>query len=310
MKRIFLLCLLIAMSPGCGSEKNPKEHTDEHHDEAEVIHLKEESQEMIGLEFIKTQKAPLTSSVEVVGEIAQETESVVHITPSQPGTLKSISVKLGEVVEEGTLLCTIVTREGMELEIASSSHGIVLAQYAKEGDAVDTITSMMTIANPDLLRASFNVYEKDLAGIQVGQKVVVQSIAYPEKEFEGEVVFISPSVDEKTRAVKIRVNVKNEEHLLKFGMFVTGEILVPISEEVLTLPHSALQTIEGKSVVFVVNKDEPNEFVMKEVPLGRKTSQQIEILGGLSEGEEVVGKGSFYLKSERLKGELEEGHAH
>ena len=310
MKRLLLLCLMIAMSPGCGSEKGPKEHSDEHHDEEGVVHLKEESQKMIGLEFVKAQKAPLTSSVEVVGEVAQETESVVHITPPQPGTLKSISVKLGTVVEEGTFLCKIVTKEGLELEITSPSHGIVLAQYAKEGDAVDNITSMMTIANPDLLRASFNVYEKDLAGIQVGQKVLVKSIAYPDKEFEGEVVFISPSVDEKTRAVKIRVNVKNEEHLLKFGMFVTGEILVPISGEVLTLPHSTIQTVEGKSVVFVPKKDEPNEFVMKEVQLGRRTAGQIEILSGLAEGEEVVGKGSFYLKSELLKGELEEGHAH
>ena len=194
--------------------------------------------------------------------------------------------------------------------MASPGHGIVLAQYAKEGDLVDTLTSIMTIANPDLLRTSFNVYEKDLAGIEVGQKVLVKTIAYPNKEFEGEIGFISPSVDEKTRAVKIRVNVKNEEHLLKFGMFVTGEILVPISEEVLTLPHSAIQTIEGKSVVFVPKKDEANEFVMKEVPLGRRTADQIEILSGPAEGEEVVGKGSFYLKSELLKGELEEGHAH
>jgi cobalt-zinc-cadmium efflux system membrane fusion protein len=265
---------------------------------------------MIGLEWVTVRSEPLRSSVEVVGEIAQETENVTHVTCPERGTLKSVLVKLGEVVEKGTPLCRVQTKAGTELEVTSPGHGIVLAQYSKEGELVDTLTSVMTIANPDLLRASFNVYEKDLAGIKVGQKVIVKSIAYPEREFDGEVIFISPSVDEKTRAVKIRVDVKNEEHLLKFGMFVTGEILVPISDEVLILPHNAIQSVEGKSVVFIPSIDAPDEFVMKEVQTGRKTATQMEIVGGVTGGEKVVGKGSFYLKSELLKGELEEGHAH
>jgi Cu(I)/Ag(I) efflux system membrane fusion protein len=168
----------------------------------------------------------------------------------------------------------------------------------------------MTIANPDILRASFNVYEKDLAGIKLGQKVLVKSIAYPDRIFEGEIVFISPAVDENTRAIKIRVDVKNEEHLLKFGMFVTGDIVVPVSEPVLTIPEVAIQEIEDVPVVFVPSKEEKDEFNVQKVKPGQTVEEQVEILSGLSEGEEIVGKGSFYLKSELLKGELEEGHAH
>ena len=309
MIRILLLCLVIAMTPGCGCGKKSGER-EGHHEEPAAVHLKEESQKMIGLEIIQVQKNELLSKIEVVGEIAKETEQVAHITCPERGILKSYPAKLGEVVEKGTPVCMIETKTGATLEIPSPIHGIVLAQYLKPGDSVDSTTSIVTIADPDLLRASFNVYEKDLAGISVGQKVLVKSIAYPDKTFEGELVFISPSVDEKTRTIKIRVNVNNEEHLLKFGMFVTGEILVPISEEVLTLPHEAVQEVKGHSVVFVSRADEKDEFFVKEVQVGRITEEQVEILSGVAEGGEVVGKGSFYLKSELLKGELEEGHAH
>ena len=304
--RMFLLCLFIAMMPGCGCGKRAAEEIGEHHEDAGVVHLKQESQKMIGLELVSVEKKPLQSVLEVVGEIAQETENVIHVTSPEPGILKTLMPKLGEVVEKGTPLCVIQTKTVPALEIPSPIHGIVLAQYLKMGDAVDSLTSIMTIANPDLLRASFNVYEKDLSGIKMGQKVSVKSIAYPSKAFEGEIVFISLSVDEKTRTIKIRVDVKNDDHLLKFGMFVTGQINIPMSEPVLTLPESALQNIKGKLTAFIPKEDVPGEFLMKEVRVGRTVDEQVEILDGLSENEKVVGKGSFYLKSELLKSELEE----
>ena len=300
-----VLCLGLALLPGSGCETRKGEPQEE----PGVVRLKEESQKIIGLEFVTTERRKLESAIEVVGEIAKETENTVHLTSPESGTLKSYLRSLGETVEKGTPVCVIETKAGQPVEIPSPGHGIVLAQYLKPGDPVDPLTSILTLADPDLLRASFNVYEKDLAGIETGQKVWVKSIAYPEKEFEGKILFISPSVDEKTRTIKIRVDVKNEEHLLKFGMFVTGEILVSVSEEVITLSEEAVQQVEGKSAVFIPLEGKRDEFVIKEVRVGRKAGERTEIIAGLSEGDRVAGKGSFYLKSELLKGNLEEGHA-
>ncbi len=313
MIRILLLCFMIATLSGCGGcGKSGEEHAGEHPENAEgmeTVHLKEESQKMVDLEFVTVKKEPLFASLKVVGEIAQETENVSHVTPSESGLLRSFLKQVGETVEKGTPLCVIQTKTGETMEIASPAHGIVLAQYVKPGEKVDNLTSMMTIADPDLLRVSFNVYEKDIAGIKLGQKVIVESIAYPNQEFKGEIVFVSPSVDVDTRAIKIRVDVKNEEHLLKFGMFVTGKILAPITEKTLVLPDEAIQEVEGKNVVFVPKEGEADEFLLKEIKKGMASEEKTQILMGLEEGQSVVGKGSFYLKSELLKGELEEGHA-
>lgn len=286
------------------------DHGHGHEGHGEEVHLKIESQEMIGLEFAEAKKTPLLASVEVFGEAARDSENTVHVTSERAGEIKKISVAIGAVVEKGTALCSVQDRDGTVHEMVSPSHGVVMAVYVKEGDTVDEVSSIMTIVDPDVMKAGFNLYEKDLDGVSPGQQVKVKTVAYPEKEFTGEIVYISPQIDMKTRAVKLRVDIANEEHLLKFGMYLTGEILIPLSGHALVVPEEALQTIEGSMVVFVPEGGEKEAFLIREVKAGRSTGGVVEILEGLSEGEIIVGKGSFYLKAEMQKGELGHGHAH
>lgn len=290
-------------------EETGRDEHGEHHDDAGV-HLGSRSQEIVGLKVIKTKKMPLFSGIEVVGDIAQDTENVKHITAPAAGTLQSTKVGVGDVVENGTLLAEMVASDGQSLAITSPLHGIVMAKYARDGEPLNVISSILTIADPDLLRASFNVYEKDLAGLKPGLKVIVKSMAYPDEEFEGKIVFVSPQVDVKTRAIRVRANIKNEKHLLKFGMYVSGKILVPVSDETVVLPEEAVQEIKGQTVVFTPNSAKKDAFELREIKIGKKAPGFVEVLAGLEEGEDVVGQGSFYLKSELLKGELGHGHAH
>ncbi len=309
MKKIFCLWILVLVIQGCsGENKEPLKEIE--HAEEGAVHLSPESQKLIELEIVRVGKQPFQTFIETSGEIAKETENMVHVTSPESGILKNYLKEIGETVEKEAPLATVATRNGKALQLLSSGHGVIMAQYVKPGDAVDNLTSIMTVADPDLLRASFNVYEKDIGLIKTGQKVIVLSSAYPNNEFAGEMVFISPSVDDATRTIKIRVNVKNEDHLLKFGMFVTGKIEVTSGDLVLVLPHDAIQTIEGKTIAFVQDENEPNEFQMREIKIGRQSDNQVEVLSGLKDGDQVAGKGSFYLKSELLKEELSEGHGH
>ncbi len=309
MKKLLWLWILALVIQGCGGE-NKTAHKETEHAEEGTIHLSPESQKLIDLEIVRVNKQPFQTFIESAGEIAKETENMAHITSSEPGILKNYLKEIGETVEKETPLAIVETRSGKVLQLVSSGHGVIMAEYVKPGEAVDNLTSIMTVADPDLLRASFNVYEKDIGLIQTGQKVMVLSSAYPNKEFEGQMVFISPSVDEATRTIKIRVNVKNEEHLLKFGMFVTGKIEVATGDSVLVVPHDVIQTIEGKTTAFVQDEKEPNEFQMREIKIGRQSDNRVEVLSGLKDGDQVAAKGSFYLKSELLKEELSEGHGH
>lgn len=316
MRHLIIILFMAAALQGCGGDPHEKhvghdDHDDHdtHAEESGVVHIKPEFQTMINLQFETATKGQLTSSMEVVGELAQETDQVVHVTSNREGVLETYWVDLGATVEVDTPLCQLRSKEGETITLKAQGHGTVLAKYLKVGDRVDTLTSIMTIADPDLMRAGFDIYERDLSKVTLGQSVRVKSAAYPDKVFEGKIVFISPRVDSKSRTIKIRVDVENEEHLLKFGMFVTGEIQVPTDKEVLFVPGKAIQQINSETVVFVP-ADEEDEFLVREVKIGREINGKVEVLSGLSAGDRIVSEGSFYLKSELLKGEFGDGHNH
>jgi len=296
-KWLFLLIPLLVI--GCGEKK--QEVLPE--PEVPVVVMKKETQGSIGLQTAKVEKKKLVSFLEVYGSIAQDTENTVHVAPKEKCVLKKMKVAVGQTVDEKTPIAVIETPSG-EQDLLSPCHGIVISQYVKEGDSVDPLTSVVTIANPDIMRASFDVYEKDLSKIQLDQKVQATTAAYPGKIFEGKVVFISPRVDENTRTIKIRVDVENKEHLLKFGMFVNGRILRESEEEFLIVSQAAIQNMEDGDTVFVVKNEET--FEVRAVETGVQTDTESVIAKGLNDGEVIVTQGSFILKSELLKSEMGE----
>lgn len=301
IQRLCLLILIAIVIASAGCDKAPKETGHDEH-APKMIRLAKEVQESAGLSLREVQEKKLASYLEVYGSIAQDTENTVHVTSKEEGILKTLKVSEGDTVEEGSALAVFQASTGLQ-EIHSPTHGIVLARYLKEGERVDTVTSILTIANPDVMRASFDVYEKDLGFVSLGQKVMVTSMAYRGKEFGGKVVFVSPRVDEATRTVKIRVDVQNgEDHLLKFGMFVTGKIARESEKGSLVIPAESLQIVEEQPVVFVKTGEEI--FEVRHVRKGRETDEEIEILEGIQKGERIVANGSFILKSELMKSKL------
>lgn len=298
MKRwLFLLIPLLVF--GCGEKK----HEAPSEPEVPVVMMKKEIQESVGLQTAKVEMRKLISYLEVYGSIAQDTENTAHVAPQEKCVLKKLNVAVGQTVDEKTLVAIVQTLSG-DQEILSPCHGIVISQYVKEGDSIDPLTSIVTIANPDVMRGSFDIYEKDLNKIQLSQTVQVTTAAYPDKVFDGKVVFISPRVDENTRTIKIRVDVENEEHFLKFGMFVNGKIMRESEQEFLIVPRAAIQNMENGDQVFVLKNEET--FEVRAVETGAQTDKESAIVKGVSEGETIVTQGSFVLKSEILKSELGE----
>jgi multidrug efflux pump subunit AcrA (membrane-fusion protein) len=301
-KIIFILAIPVFLFSGCG-EKHHEEHHEEHQ---RAVEMKRDIQESIGLTTAPAEKKKIIADVDVYGVIAQDTENTMHVSPKTSCVLKSLKVEVGQTVDEKSPIATVETEAGMQ-DILSPCHGVVISKYVKEGEKIDSLTSIVTIANPDVLRASFDVYEKDLSAIKLDQNVKVTTVAYPEKTFVGKVVFISPRVDDQTRTIKIRVDIENKEHLLKFGMFVTGRIEKEAEMETIVVPLESVQTIDSGKVVFVKTGEET--FLVKEVKVRQQTEYEAAITEGLNEGEIVVVKGSFILKSELQKEELG-GHDH
>jgi Cu(I)/Ag(I) efflux system membrane fusion protein len=110
------------------------------------------------------------------------------------------------------------------IQINSPQAGIVIEKAVNEGDYVQTGSTIYTVADLEHLWVLLDAYESDLPWLRYGQEVEIQTEAYPGEVFHGLVAFIDPTLDSRTRTVKIRVNAENPNGLLKPGMFVRGTV--------------------------------------------------------------------------------------
>ncbi|MFI4911727.1 MAG: efflux RND transporter periplasmic adaptor subunit [Sedimentisphaeraceae bacterium JB056] len=108
--------------------------------------------------------------------------------------------------------------------IYSPSSGIVIDKNAVEGMYVKTGTRIYTVADMTKVWAKLDAYESDMEWLRYGQKVKFTTVSYPGQEFEGVVSFIDPILDERTRTVKLRLDVDNSDGRLKPGMFIKAVV--------------------------------------------------------------------------------------
>jgi cobalt-zinc-cadmium efflux system membrane fusion protein len=188
--------------------------------------------------------------------------------------------------------------------------GTVIEKHIVLGELIKPEDKPYTIADLSHLWIQLDVYEKDLNWVNTGKEVSIKVDAYPDARFKGTVTYISDILDESTRTAKARVELKNSDYKLKPGMFATAEISAPSMEtsDVVSIPVSAIQQIRSKPSVFVV--EDENAFELRELELGKRAGDYVQVVDGVEPGETVVTTGGFYLKSLILKEEMGEGHAH
>ena len=188
--------------------------------------------------------------------------------------------------------------------------GTVIEKHIVLGELIKPEDKPYTIADLSRLWIQLDVYEKDLGWLSTGKEVTIKVDSFPDAQFKGTITYISDILDQSTRTAKARVEIENPDHKLKPGMFSTAWISTPSAEtkEVISIPVSAIQQINGKPSVFIVRGEDRFELI--EVEQGMESEDFVEVMNGLKPGEMVVTTGGFYLKSLLLKEEMGEGHSH
>lgn len=189
------------------------------------------------------------------------------------------------------------------LLIKSPINGFIVERNIVIGQSVDATTNAFKINNTSTVWIDGQLYEKDLNKINKKTKVVFTSTAYPNEKFDGSIIYIGQSIDEKSRTLLIRGEFINGKNQLKPQMF--GELKIPLGESAMAIiiPDEAVIKEAGLTYVFVQITD--TTFEQRIVHTGSVIDNFIEIKDGLKEGEIVATKGVFYLKSELKKEELE-----
>jgi len=193
--------------------------------------------------------------------------------------------------------------------------GRITQKHLTLGELVRPSSNLFTVADLSRVWVWIDVYERDLAGVHLKDKVQVRVEAYAERVFSGEVAYISDQVDRQTRAVRARLDVQNTDGALKPGMFARVRLTDPHTEggkgarrQALAVPASAVQRQGKKHIAFVTLGD--RRFGRRGVVLGVQADGYVEVRSGIKAGEEVVTRGAFILKSELAKGAMGAGHSH
>ncbi len=192
-------------------------------------------------------------------------------------------------------------------EITAPFSGTIVKKHITLGEKTNDNNAVFTVADLSSVWVYLTVYQKDLDTVKVGQPVIIRA----ERNQDGtksKIDFVSPVVEESTRTATARVVLDNSKGTWRPGSFVTGEIMLSEFEVKIAVPRTALQVVEDKNVIFVKTND---GFEPRQVTIGRKDKEQVEILDGLDRGERYISKGGFTLKSELERSSLEGGgHAH
>ncbi len=182
--------------------------------------------------------------------------------------------------------------------------GTVVEKHITQGEALAADAEAFALADLSTVWVDLSIYQKDMALVREGQEVSVSAGDHSER---GKISYVRPIVGESTRTATARVVLPNPHGEWKPGMFVNGLVSVDAQEVPVVVPESALQEIDGNTVVFVQTTE---GFEPRPVEVAAQNTDQVAIASGLAPGERYVASGGFALKAQLQKGEMGDGHGH
>ena len=192
---------------------------------------------------------------------------------------------LGASIRSSEATMKLANRELRDTEIRAPFDGFVEKRLVNLGELVKAQMPVMVVVRLDPLKVIAEIPEKMAPWIHPGLEAELQVDAYRDKKFTGKVSRISPGVNATTRAFAFEALVPNSDSVLKPGTFARVHIESGKVDEVLTLPYAALQYRYGVNRVFVVNGD---KLAMRELTVGERMGDRIEVVTGVKAGERVA----------------------
>ncbi|MCI0734569.1 MAG: efflux RND transporter periplasmic adaptor subunit [Methylococcaceae bacterium] len=189
------------------------------------------------------------------------------------------------------------TRRGGNLtrfEVRAPISGSIVQKAVATGETLKEDTDIFTVADLATVWAIITVYPKDLGIIQIGQQAIIKATAF-EAEGAGTVSYIGALVGEQTRTAQARVTLSNPKRVWRPGMFVEVELATEEVQVPVAVSADAIQSVRDWSVVF---GRYGQFFEARPLELGRSDGRMVEVLNGLSAGEQYAAGNSFAIKAE------------
>ena len=182
------------------------------------------------------------------------------------------------------------------LTFRSPVNGIVTEKKAVQGMRFMPGEALYQVTDLSSVWAVADVFEQDIAWVKPGAKAKVKINAYPDKSFEGTISYVYPTLKAETRTIPVRIDLPNPNNQLKPGMFAQLELPTAAKGAVVTVPNSAVIDSGTRQIVLVQARE--GRFEPRDVKLGARSDERIEVLDGVREGEQVVVAANFLIDAE------------
>lgn len=246
-----------------------------------------------GIRTAASGSAVLHEYINLYGRIRADAAGVRAVTARFPGILKSVSAQVGDSVTAGQTLATIESNESLQVyAVTAPISGSITQRAANPGELTGT-GALFEIADFSKVWAELSVFPRDRPLLRPGQSNAITATD-GSASGEGVIAYISP-VGSASQALTARVVLDNRAGLWIPGQFVSARVAIAERSVALAVPQTALQELDGESVVFVV---EGERYLARTVTLGRRDAVHAEVLDGLEPGTPIVVGNSYLLKAD------------
>lgn len=258
-----------------------------------------------GIELHKAAPGVLKDSLRLNGVIQPNQEALVQVTPRFPGIVKDVRKRTGDRVNKGDLLATVESNQSLTTyELKAPIAGTLIDRQASLGEYASEQKPAFIIADLATVWVDFSVFRRDTKNVRLGDTIMID-VEDGSPAIEAKISYLSPVGSSDTQSALARATVPNPDMRLRPGFFVTGKLLLSARPASIAVKTSALQTLENRTVVFVRSGE---KFEARDVEVGDRDAEHVEILFGLIEGDVYAGKNSFVVKAELGKGTAAHEH--
>jgi cobalt-zinc-cadmium efflux system membrane fusion protein len=262
----------------------------------------------IGLQIHEAEGGQVSRSVVFPAEIKLNRDRSAAVSPRYASIVRQVFAEIGDAVKKGDVLASLENRETLAVYTVSAPlDGIVVSKHVSIGESAGEERVLYEVADLSSVWADISIFPQYRHQIEKGQRVLLS--ASDGHCVETAIEYISPLVATDTRTLQARCVLEGAADDFTPGAFVRAEVAVETVEADVRVEKDAVQTLEGRPVVFIADEQ---DFESRDVELGLSDRRFVEIKAGLAPGEKYVAKGAFELKAEMVTSGLDPhaGHGH
>jgi len=281
------------------------EEDEEHEEISDKITLEQDYADNAGIKDTSAQAGEINQTLTLYGKTVIDASKVSQVRARFAGMIKKLTHNVGDKVAKGDVIAEIESSSSLNrYTVLAPISGTVTARFANENELADQ-QALLTITNIDKLWLELQVFPSQRKQVAVGDKVVISlensddssSKSIGKSTIVSVIRYLLPS-DNNQPFIVARVPIINKNQQLSTGLLVKANVVINHVTVDLAIENRAIQTVGGKSVVFVKTA---YGYQVRPIELGRVDSQRSEVLSGLATGEVYALENSYLLKAELEK---------